>query len=1068
MAKTYAERREYQNNYLAQKSLTARDIAPLPQVQNKRRRNACKKDFKKFCLTYFPETFYLGFSPDHLKAISKIETAVIDGGLFALAMPRGSGKALYIHTPILTTNGFKTMASLNVGDYVYDELGNSAKVLYKSEVFYNHECYKLTFNNHETIIADAEHLWQVEDISKRKNPIVLKTMDIAKNYIRTTKRGYLETRYRIPINKPLVKNEIELPINPYVLGVWLGDGTSSTSNLTLNANDSEEIIEKIESCGEITKKYNYKQGNSFTIGLTKTRKNDCFQVRLRKLGILSNKHIPEVYLNSSIDQRLNLLRGIMDTDGYVNNGICNLIIKNNLFADNFEFLLSSLGIKYTRTSKKTILNNKEFVYNFFYFVSYKDFSVFSLTRKYNKQKIRKEKTINKQGVLSHEPAEVLTITKVEKVKSVPTQCIMVDSPSHLYLAGKKLIPTHNTTLTEKACIWALLYGHRSFICLVGASETAAQELLASIKIEFESNDRLLEDFPEVCYPIRRLDGISNRSSGQLYNGTRTRIIFSAAEIVLPTIAGSVASGSTIKCAGITGRIRGMKHARADGTNIRPDLVVIDDPQTNESANSAEQTRKRVQILQSDILGLAGPGKKISGVMPCTVISADDMADRILDKQKNPAWQGERFKLLYEFPQNKQLWEQYEVIRANSLREQGNISDATEFYRKHRKEMDVGAKPAWAERFNPDEISAVQNCMNLLFQDKNSFFSEMQNEPITEEANTENHITEEILVTRLNGLPKSKVPLSCNRLTMFIDVQKPALFYVICAWDDCFMGSIIEYGTYPEQNLPHYTLANLRKTLQKKYPSLSLEAQLYEGLEALTLAKLSQEFQREDGTTLHIERCIVDANWGDSTEVVYKFCRQSAFSAILMPSHGKGITASSKSINEYRRSAGDRFGYNWYIPRGAGKRALRHIIYDTNFWKSFICNRLNIPHGEKGNLSIYGTSQTNHDVLFDQLQAEYKVRTEGRGRIVDEWKLKPNRDNHFLDCLVGCAVGASLAGCTIPEVETGKPKRQRISLKEKLAGNSTPVSESAVEEAATPTIGATGRLSLKELLKAKRK
>lgn len=904
MAKTYEERREQVKQIMAQKSLTARDIAPLPEVQNKRRRSSCKKDFKKFCLTYFPETFYLGFSPDHLKAIAKIETAVIDGGLFALAMPRGSGKALYIHTPILTTNGFKTMASLNVGDYVYDELGNSAKVLYKSEVFYNHECYKLTFNNHETIIADAEHLWQVEDISKRKNPIVLKTMDIAKNYIRTTKRGYLETRYRIPINKPLVKNEIE-------------------------------------SCGEIT-------------------------------------------------------------------------------------------------------------------------------RKYNKQKIRKEKTINKQGVLSHEPAEVLTITKVEKVKSVPTQCIMVDSPSHLYLAGKKLIPTHNTTLTEKACIWALLFGHRSFICLVGASETAAQELLASIKIELESNDRLFEDFPEVCYPIRRLDGIANRSNGQLYNGTRTRIIFSAAEIVLPTIAESAASGSTIKCAGITGRIRGMKHAKADGTNIRPDLVVIDDPQTNESANSAEQTRKRVQILQSDILGLAGPGKKISGVMPCTVISANDMADKILNKQKNPAWQGERFKLLYEFPQNKQLWEQYEVIRANCLREKGNISDATEFYRKHRKEMDAGAKPAWAERFNPDEISAVQNCMNLLFQDKNSFFSEMQNEPITEEANTENRITEEVLVSRLNGLPKSKVPLSCNRLTMFIDVQKPALFYVICAWDDCFTGSIIEYGTYPEQNLPHYTLANLRKTLQKKYPSLSLEAQLYEGLEALTLAKLSQEFQREDGTTLHIERCIVDANWGDSTEVVYKFCRQSAFSAILIPSHGKGITASSKSINEYRRSAGDRFGYNWYIPRGAGKRALRHIIYDTNFWKSFICNRLNIPSGEKGNLSIYGTTKTNHDVLFDQLQAEYKVRTEGRGRIVDEWKLKPNRDNHFLDCLVGCAVGASLAGCTIPEVETGKPKRQRISLKEKLAGNSTPVSESATEETPAPTTGATGRLSLKELLKAKRK
>lgn len=628
-----------------------------------------------------------------------------------------------------------------------------------------------------------------------------------------------------------------------------------------------------------------------------------------------------------------------------------------------------------------------------------------------------------------------------------------------------------TTLAEIACIWALLFGWRKFIVLVGASETAAYELLSSIKTELECNELLQADFPEVLFAIKQLDGIANRANGQLYHGERTRISWTNNEIILPTIEGSVASGSIVRCAGITGRIRGMKHTLANGQAIRPDLVLVDDPQTNESANSLEQTRKRVSILQSDILGLAGPGRKISGMMPCTVIRKGDMADQILDQQKHPAWQGERCKLCYAFPTNKKLWEQYEEIRANSLREHGNISAATEFYRQNRKAMDEGAVVAWKDRFNPDELSAVQNIMNLRFADEASFQAEYQNEPKNEEDSPENRITETVLQSRLNGLECATVPLACDRLTMFIDVQKAVLFYVVCAWNGDFTGAVIEYGTSPKQTMPHYTLNSLRRTIQHTRPALALEAQLYAELDELTRSKMSQEFRREDGAMLRIERCVIDANWSDSTEIVYQFCRQSEFAALLMPSHGKGITASGKPINEYRRSSGDRFGHNWYIPRGQGKRALRHLIYDTNYWKSFITNRLNLPHGEKSSLSIYGGRRTNHDVLFEQLQAEYKVRTEGRGRVVDEWKCRPGRDNHFFDCLVGNAVAASLIGATIPEAEQQKQPRHRISLKEKLAGTRQPsVTESpdVVEPATDTATGATGRLSLKALAEQKKR
>ena len=246
------------------------------------------------------------------------------------------------------------------------------------------------------------------------------------------------------------------------------------------------------------------------------------------------------------------------------------------------------------------------------------------------------------------------------------------------------------------------------------------DMLESIKTELDGNDLLLEDFPEVVYPIQCLDGIANRCSGQLYKGERTHIGWTAREVVLPTIPDSKAAGAIIKVAGITGRIRGMKFKRADGHSVRPSLVVLDDPQTDESARSISQCATREGILAGAVLGLAGPGKKIAGVMPCTVIRPEDMADRILDRNKHPQWQGERTKMVYSFPTNEALWTKYAEIRADSLRAERGLSDATEFYGQHREEMDVGASIAWPERFNHDELSAIQHAMNLRLQDERAF------------------------------------------------------------------------------------------------------------------------------------------------------------------------------------------------------------------------------------------------------------------------------------------------------------------------------------------------------------
>ena len=609
-----------------------------------------------------------------------------------------------------------------------------------------------------------------------------------------------------------------------------------------------------------------------------------------------------------------------------------------------------------------------------------------------------------------------------------------------------------TTITESAALWSMLYGHREFVVLIGATESAALELLDSLKTELEVNERLAEDFPEVCYPVAQLEGIANRCAGQLCKGERTRITWTSNEIVLPTIEGSKASGIIVRVAGITGRIRGMKFKRSDGRNVRPSLVVIDDPQTSESAGSLEQTRKRVRVLAGDILGLAGPGQKISGIMPCTIIRPGDMADIILNRNTHPDWNGEKTRMVYRFPTNMKLWEEYAEIRAEALRTEGNFQKATEFYLANREAMDAGAEVSWEARFNHDEVSALQHAMNLKFQDEAAFMSEYQNDPLPDDTADDSLLSVDEICAKINGLARWRVPLKCDRLTMFVDVQKALLFYVVIAWAEDFTGAVIDYGSWPDQHRHVYSLADANPSIQTLFPKAGFEGALYAALSALADECLGREWEREDGAVLKIERALVDANWGQSTDVVYQFCRQSSHAGVILPSHGRYVGASSKPMTEYRKQQGDRLGFNWMIPNVAGKRAIRHVIYDTNYWKSFIHARLAVPVGDKGALTLYGRIPGAHQLFAEHLTAEYRVKTQGRGRTVDEWKLKPqSHDNHFLDCVAGCAVCGSMLGASLPETLPAKLDRKpMIRLSDKRPGGIPP----------------NGRLKLSELRRQK--
>ena len=585
-----------------------------------------------------------------------------------------------------------------------------------------------------------------------------------------------------------------------------------------------------------------------------------------------------------------------------------------------------------------------------------------------------------------------------------------------------------SSLCEAGAIWSMLLGRHEFIACIGPSEDLAVSMLANIRTELETNERLGDDFPEVCYPVRKLEGIAHRARGQIIGGVRTHIEWGTRHIVLPTVPGSRASGCIVKVAGLTGQIRGMRFKRPDGRTVRPSLVILDDPQTDESARSPSQCRTREALLAGAILGLAGPGQRISGIMPCTVIAPGDMADRILDREKHPQWHGERTKLVYAFPKAEKLWAEYgEIVRA-AHKLGRDMAEANAFYEKHRAAMDEGAVVAWPARKYESELSAIQHAMNLrIMQGEQAFAAEYQNEPMLSDAGRRQDIEADAVMTRTNGLARGTVPLWATRLTAFVDVQKTVLWWMVVGWGEDFSGAVVDYGTWPDQGLPYFTLRQVRRTLAKATPGAGVEGALRGGLDRLAGELLSREWQREGEGVGRIERMLVDANY--ETETVYRWCRETEHAALVMPAHGRAIGAAATPFTEYQRRPGERLGMHWRIPSNAGRKAVRHLLMDVNWWKTFVARRLTAAVGDKGALTLFGKKAQSHRMLADHLTSERPVEVTAKGRTIEQWQLvMAGRDNHWWDCLVGSAVAASMQGAELFGEGVAAPaKRVKVKL-----------------------------------------
>lgn len=306
------------------------------------------------------------------------------------------------------------MDELQVGDEVFDENGTVCQVIAIGSVFRNRESVLLRFNNGTAIIADGEHEWEACLCRKQGKFNLYTSRILAKTRAK---------RALIKVTKALDLPDASLPINPYVLGVWLGDGCSNHATITQGESDITWLRKTIEHCGYRTSS----RSTPLTFGILGLSK------QLRVSGLLGNKHIPMLYLRASRSQRTRLLQGLIDTDGHVSkSGMTEFCSTDKGIAESVQELVHSLGRRATLFEGRSILQGRDHGPKYRVMFYFSEAALMPRKRKWCKDGTRTPNWyVDGESCISD------------------TKCIQVSSPSGMFLAGKSMIPTHNSELVGR-------------------------------------------------------------------------------------------------------------------------------------------------------------------------------------------------------------------------------------------------------------------------------------------------------------------------------------------------------------------------------------------------------------------------------------------------------------------------------------------------------------------------------------------------------------------------------------------------------------------------------------------
>ena len=436
--------------------------------------------------------------PTGIRDLDELTNGLQAGQMIVIAARPGVGKALALDTPVATPDGWTTMGEIRVGQQVLGSDGFPTTVVAATDVLTDRPCYEVRFSDGTVIVADGQHQWLTETRASRRSAgrvgaEVRTTEEIARSLRCATKDARLN--HSVANAAPLQLPQADLPVPPYALGVWLGDGTSASAQYTSADPEIAAYIEaeglvvvptgvhlryalrlpegpppaarpcpmcgqpfvpqtsQVQTCGKTcggALRASGGRGQAATCpdcggpssGLRQCQacrdEHGTVKALLRTLGVLGDKHIPVQYLRASEGQRRALLAGLLDTDGTVApNGVVQFAVTDRRLAEDTRELVASLGHRVRMTTKR-VPGRSEGSSTCFTLTFSTDDEVFRLERKKLVHKERGARTFTARGMRF--------ITDVRPIESVPVRCIQVEAADSLFLAGRSLVPTHNSTL----------------------------------------------------------------------------------------------------------------------------------------------------------------------------------------------------------------------------------------------------------------------------------------------------------------------------------------------------------------------------------------------------------------------------------------------------------------------------------------------------------------------------------------------------------------------------------------------------------------------------------------------
>ena len=556
--------------------------------------------------------------------------------------------------------------------------------------------------------------------------------------------------------------------------------------------------------------------------------------------------------------------------------------------------------------------------------------------------------------------------------------------------------------------YALLATPIRFPIFIAQTTKKSSKLFKQLKGKFSNERKYPEfcgDFPEVSACVKALDGAPQRAAKQHVDGIKTDIIWSQEKIRLPYIEGCPFSGKMVVYFGLDAAIRG----EGDDED-RPDLAVIDDPETREVAFSPTNQHQNIEdMIDSDVAGLAGPNKRISRVVLTTIQNRKCYSFRVTSRTHKPTFEGDRYGILSTWPERDDLWQEY-IAKRQTGQSAGDRSGraATQFYLDNMEQMKLGATLTNPHRFvsekdsdgNQIEVDALQAFYNRVADwGMDRVLAELQNEPKEEEIPESLGITPGIVTSRMSGLAHAEVPPG-GKVFFGCDVGKYKLDWCKVAFHGNCVGTVIDYG--------EWRVIGTDKTSSDEATELAILRALHE-LRRFALAETRPDFGFIDS--------------GDFTPAIYEFIRQTGAPFVASKGHDDSRISYAGENTEKKRHF-DQCRADWQQEQG-----LWLYNYNSHHWKNEVHQRFTTKTFDEshqfndGSLSVWATQDPKVHLAYSQeicAEERQEVFMEGKG-LVKKWIVKSRR-NHKLDATAMALCAAACMGVkVVPRVQATRPE-----------------------------------------------